>query len=87
VFESMCEFLVCRLLQRVYNGWTPVHYLKAWQKFIDADRAADVPEEKQKKVPWYIATELSEDGRRLKRILWDVRLRLILNRVIRPIEH
>jgi hypothetical protein len=61
VFESMCEFLVCRLLQRVYEAWMAVYYLKAAQKLIDGELSVNVPDDKQAKILRYIATELSED--------------------------
>jgi hypothetical protein len=61
VFESLCECLVCRVLLRVVEAWMAVYYLKAAQKLIDGDPEAAVPDEKQRKILSYIATELKED--------------------------
>jgi len=61
VFESMCEFLVCRALQRVFEAWMAALYLKAAQKFVDGEADADVSDEKKQEIIRYIATELSEE--------------------------
>jgi hypothetical protein len=61
LFDSLCEFLVCKVLQRVVQMWMAVHYIKAAQKVIEGKTDATVPNDKVRKVLSYIATELSED--------------------------
>jgi hypothetical protein len=61
VFDSLCEFLVCRILQRVVEAWMAVYYVKAAQKVVDGQLDVAVSDEKSQKILSYIATELSED--------------------------
>ena len=62
LFDSLCEYLVCSILRRVFEMWMALKYLAAARKISDGETNIEFNrEQKELKFLRYIASELSED--------------------------
>lgn len=62
LFDSLCEYLVCSILRRVFEMWMALKYLAAARKISDGEsNIVFNRDQKELKFLKYIASELSED--------------------------
>lgn len=62
LFDSLCEYLICSIIRRVFEMWMALKYLSAARRICDGEANVEFNrQQKELKFLKYIATELSED--------------------------
>lgn len=62
LFDSLCEYLICSIIRRVFEMWMALKYLSAARRICDGEANVEFNrQQKELNFLKYIATELSED--------------------------